>query len=75
MEQVEGEGQRPDITCYIAQAADGGAFEAMSGDGVPDLLDCEVWDLELVAIGVQQFPVHLVDGQTGIERGQRCARR
>lgn len=75
VEEVEREGEGSNVAGHIAQAPDGGAFEAMSGDRVPDLLDGEVWDLELVAIGVKQFPINLLDGESGIERGQRCARR
>lgn len=75
VEEVEREGEGSNIAGHIAQAPDGGAFKAMSGDGVPDLLDGEVWDLELIAIGVKQFPIYFLDSKTGIQRGQRCSRR
>lgn len=61
MEEVEREGERCYVAGHIAQATDGGAFEAMSGNGVPDLLYGEVWDLELIAISVKQFTISFLD--------------
>lgn len=73
VEEVEGEGEGGNVSSHIAQATDGRAFETVSGNGVPDLFDGEVWDLELVAIGVEHLAIALVEDWLRVKGGQRCA--
>lgn len=37
---------------YIAQRFEGISLETVFGDGIVNLLNCEIWDFELVAVGV-----------------------
>src|SRR5699024_4795846 len=43
------------IRGHIGQASDSGTLEAMGWDGIPNLLDGEVRDLELVPVGVEHL--------------------
>lgn len=72
VEKVEDGGQDGHIAEDIVQAGHGGAVEAVSWNGITNLLDGEVGDLELVAIGVQHLGPDdlLVRGQGG-QRGRR----
>lgn len=75
MEDIEGGGQADDVADDVRVSLEGGALEAVLGDGVADVLDGEVGHLELVAVGVDQAAV--VGGlDTGnVDRGQRRQRR
>lgn len=75
VEKVEDGSQNGQVTEDIVQTGGGGAVEAVSGNSIADLLDRIIWDLELVAIGIE----HLADllfrshgGKGG--RGGRLAR-
>lgn len=59
MEEVEGGGQAGDIAENVVEALDGRAFETMLGNGIVDVLDGVVGDLELVPVGVDQLTVGL----------------
>ena len=61
MEEVEDGCEGYEVSGDIVKATSSGTFEAMGGDGVADLLDGEVRDLELVAIGIQHLSVTLVE--------------
>lgn len=55
VEDVKGRGQVEDVTGDIRQTLDGGPLEAMLGDGIADILDGVIGDLELVAKGIDQL--------------------
>src|SRR5947207_5414747 len=59
VEEVEGSRYAYHIPCYVGQATNAGPFEAMCRDRISDLLDCVVWDLEFVAIAVDQGATRL----------------
>ena len=72
VEDVEDAGQRSQISRHVSEPADGGALEAVLGDGVTDVLDCVVGHLELVAVRIEQHLLgHLVGLFHGAEGGQR----
>ena len=71
VENIEGGCKRGHVTGNISKTTDTGAFEAVGWDCVPNLLDGEIWNLELVAVCVQKHSarvLHLsfIDGS---ERG------
>jgi len=66
--EVEDGSQAGHVAKDIVQTGDGGAVEAVSGNSIADLLDCEVGDPELVAIGVQQLNPLLLRSHGG-QRG------
>lgn len=54
VEEVEGGGQRSEVASHVAETTQGRALKAVLGDGIADLLDRVVWDLELVAVRVNE---------------------
>lgn len=60
VEEVEDGGQDSQVAEDIVQAGDGGAVEAVGGDGIADLLDGEIGDLELVAVRVKHLGADLI---------------
>lgn len=52
MEKIERSRQRRDISRDIPKAAERTSLEAMGWDGIPDVLNGEVWDLKRVSVGV-----------------------
>lgn len=76
VEEVECGGEAGHVAEDIAHALDAITLEAVLGDGVADVLDGEIWDLEGVAVRVDQLAVrHLclvgVEGGHGGERSGR----
>ena len=71
VEEVEDGGENAHVTEDIVQAGGRGTVEAVSRDGITDLLDGEVGDLELVAIGVQHLGSGLLFRGQGGQRGRR----
>lgn len=57
VEEIKDGGKDGQIPEDIVQTCGGGAVEAVSGNGIADLLDGVVWDLELVTVGID----HLAD--------------
>lgn len=55
MEEVEGPGEESDVPGNIRETSDTRPFEAVWWDGVTDLFDRIVGDLELVAIGIDKL--------------------
>lgn len=70
VEKVKDGTQDGKVTEDIVQAGNGGAVEAVSGDGIANLLDGEVGHLELVAVGVNHLGV-LLDVHGGQRSGGR----
>lgn len=52
LEGIEVGGHQSKITGYITQGAEGGTLVAVSGNGIPNLLNGEVWDLKLISVGI-----------------------
>ena len=69
VEEVEREGERSNISDDITQATDGRALEAVSGNGVSDFFDCEVRDLEFIAVGVEHFSIAFIESYVRVEGG------
>ena len=70
VEEVKDGAQNGKVTENIVQAGDGGPVEAVRGDGIANLLDGEIRDLELVAVGVNHLGVLLdIHGGQGSGRG------
>jgi hypothetical protein len=73
----EGGSQASHVAQDVAVTLDGGPLEAVLGDGVADILDCEVGDGELVAVRVEQLAHvggllrQVVHFRHGRERGGR----
>lgn len=57
VKEIECGSKRSNIASDIAKAFGCGSLETMCWNGVSDLLDGEVWELELVAICVDQLSV------------------
>lgn len=57
MEEVECGGEAGHVTEDIAHALDTITLEAVLGDGIADVLDGVIWDLEGVAVRVDQLSV------------------
>lgn len=57
VEDVEGGGQRGDVSGNVCQTTSARALETVCWDSVPDLLYGIIWNLELIAIGVEHLPV------------------
>lgn len=69
---VEGDGEVDHVAGDIGQAAESGALVAVLGDGITDVLDGEVGDLELVAVGVDQLAeLGLVGLDVVLQGGER----
>lgn len=76
MEEVESGGEGGQIPCDVAKAFCPGALETMCWYGISDLFDGEVGQVELIAIGIQQLPIHgfqleLAVGPQGRQGGRR----
>lgn len=72
VEEVEDGGQDSHVAEDIVQTGDGGAVEAVSRNGIANLLDGEIGDLELVAIRVKHLgPVLVLVRGHGGQRGRR----
>lgn len=65
VEEVEGGCQASYVTEDIAKAQEAVAFKTMLGDGIPNVLDGVVGNLEGVAVGVDQLSI--VDALGGVE--------
>lgn len=75
----EGGGQEDDVAEDVEVALEGGALEAVLGDGIVDVLNGEVGGSELVAVRVEEtaiVAVGLLGGGLGLggERGERGRR-
>lgn len=72
VEHVEGSGERGEVAGDVAQTTHGRALEAVLGDGIAQLLNGVVGDLELVAVCVEELAGSLlrVLGLL-VHRGQR----
>lgn len=74
VEKVEGGGEESDVAADVVEASGGRAVEAVLGDGIVELLDSVVGDLELVAVEIAEdahglaLSLHLGHGG---ERGRR----
>ena len=55
VEEVEGYGQRDQIASHVCEAPRSGPLVAVSGNGITDLFDGVVRELELVAVGVDEL--------------------
>lgn len=76
VEEVEGGCKRGNVASDIVQALSCGALEAVLWDGIADVLDGVIRDLERVAVRVQEgaagvLDLCVVDGAQGRERGVR----
>jgi hypothetical protein len=75
VEEVEDGSQHGHVTEDIVQTGGGRAVEAVSGNGIANLLDGVVWDLELVTIGIEHLAALLLRSHRGKGgRGGRLAR-
>jgi hypothetical protein len=73
---AEGGSEEDNVAKDVSVSLEGGALEAVLGDGIVDVLDGEVGNLELVAVGVEHntiFGLGLRDVGLG-ERGERSRR-
>ena len=71
VEEVECGGERGDVTGDIVEATGSGALEAVLGDGVADVLDGVVGDLEGVAVRVEQGAASVLDASVGLGAKRR----
>lgn len=69
MEDGEGYGKAGDIAGHIGQAPGARAIEAVLGDGIADVIDSVVGQVEGVAVGVEQHAVALL-GVVVVDRGE-----
>lgn len=69
----EGGAEEDHVAEDVAVAPDGGALEAVLGDGIVDVLDGEVGHLELVAVRVDQAAIARL-GLLNVHLGQRGER-
>lgn len=65
VEDIEDGGKDRDIPEDIVQAGHGGAVEAVGGNGIADVLDGVIGDLELIAIGIQHLAIVRLLGVRG----------
>jgi hypothetical protein len=59
VENVESGGQAGNITSHVGKTADGGTVKAVLWNGIADIVDGVVWNLKLVAVGVEKDTVWL----------------
>ena len=52
LEGIEVGGHQSQITGYVAQGAESGTLVAVSGNGIPNLLNGEVRDLKFISVGI-----------------------
>lgn len=71
MEEVEGGSERSDVAGNVAETTKTGAFEAVLGNGFADLLDCEVGNLELVAVGIKEDTAGVLDLSRALVHGRQ----
>lgn len=76
VEEVEGGRQRDDVSCNIVETSGRRPVETTLGDGIVNVFDGVIWDLEGVAIGVNQLLLFqdrllLLKGILRRKRGQR----
>lgn len=69
VEEVEGGGEAGKVADNVSHTEDTITLEAVLWDGVTELLDCEVRNLEGVAIGVDQLAIRGLLFTCGIEGG------
>lgn len=60
VEDVENGGKDRDIPEDVVQAGHSGALEAVGGNGISDILDGVIGDLELVSVGVEHLAIVLL---------------
>lgn len=53
VEEVESGGQAGNVASNITQSSNARTLEAMLGNGISNVVDGVIWDLELVAKGIQ----------------------
>lgn len=75
VKKIEGGGEAGAVTENVPQAQEAVTLETVLGDGVTELLDGIVRDLEGVAIGVDQLAVRRLLFACGIEGGHGRERR
>jgi len=66
VEDVKGGGEEGDVAGDIVKTGGGGTLEAVLGDSIVNLLDCVVWDLELVAVGVEELLLGVLVSGLGV---------
>ena len=74
VKEIESGGEGGEIAYDISKTFGSGPGEAMCRDSISDLLDGEIGQVELIAIGVEQLPVHglqvqVIDRLQGGKRG------
>lgn len=67
MEKGEDGGEEGDIAGNVRQTARPGTLEAVGRDGVADLLDSEVWQMELIPVCVDHTQVLVLCSQCRIQ--------
>ncbi len=67
VEEGEDGGEKGDIAGHIRQTARPGTLQAMSRDGVTDLLDGEVWQMELISVCIDHTQVLVLCSQCRIQ--------
>ena len=60
MPEVEGRGEKEQVTGDVGEAAEGRSFVAVGGDGLSDLFDCDIGDLEAIAVGIEKLATLVV---------------
>ena len=73
VEEVERKSERADVASNVAQSTDSRALEAMSRNGIPDLLNGEVRHLKFVAVCIEHLSLAFVEYRLRVEGGKRCA--
>jgi hypothetical protein len=74
VEEDEGDGQTGNITGDVGETTQARALEAVLGDGIADIVDGVVGQLELVAVGIEHLAVgarDIVERGHGRQRGRR----
>ena len=77
MEEVEGGREADHVPQDVAHAAQAGPLEAVLGNGIADILDGVVGNLEFVAVRIEQGAAGILQLSIAsrTERGQRRVRR
>lgn len=57
MEEGEGDSEGADVPGNVHQASGGRALKTMLGNGSTDIVDGEVGDMEIIAVGIDQIAV------------------
>lgn len=74
VEEVEDGRKGHHIPGHIGQTSDGGTLKAVGWDGIPNLLDGVVGDLELVAVGIEHLAAAVLLLRIRGHGGQRSGR-